>query len=127
MDKFYFDTWLANYRIKKFVEIGILDIYQTPESKEENAVPKYNQIEKLLRNEKNITITDRLLKSLLVDEKNISARFFLSAFMFTTFPEMINYTHTEKDNSNNDTVEYNLYIYAKNLISYLIKISDCNS
>lgn len=127
MEKYYFDTWLVNFRINNFMKTGIFDIYNTPESKEENAIPKYNQIEKILRDQKNIHVTDMLLKSLLADYKNINARFFLSIFMITTFPEMINYSDSEGDASNNDSVEYNLYTYAKSLISYLIKIYECKS
>ena len=128
MNSYFCKKWVKDFRLRKFKNIGIFDIYDSEKSSEaqENAIPKYNLLHQTLINKDNIQITDNLLSSLLDNDDKKSGRFLLSLFMFTTFPEMINYTEETSEN-NQDSIEYNLFMYAKKLIRQLEKIINCKN
>tara|TARA_B100001027_G_scaffold187295_1_gene140006 strand:+ start:106 stop:1260 length:1155 start_codon:yes stop_codon:yes gene_type:complete len=125
MDSYFCRKLVKDFRLRKFKNIGIFDIYSSEKSSEsqENAIPKYNLLHKTLIDKGNIQVADNLLSSLLDNQDNKDGRFLLSLFMFTTFPEMINYT----SESNKDSIEYNLFLYAKKLIRQLEKIVECEN
>ena len=100
---------ILNYRVRKFKTLGLLDIKE----------PIYAEIEQILRNKDNIKVTTNLLNSLLKMSDNNNPRIFLSIFMFTSFPDMINYT---PEHSSEDSVEYNLLKFSKDIISILNKL-----
>jgi hypothetical protein len=100
---------VLNYRVRKFKTLGLLDIKE----------PIYAEIEQILRNKDNIKVTTNLLNSLLKMSDNNNPRIFLSIFMFTSFPDMINYT---PEHSSEDSVEYNLLKFSKDIISILNKL-----
>ena len=127
MDSYFCRKWVKDFRLRKFKNIGIFDTYSEKSSEvQENAIPKYNLLHQTLINKDNIQITDNLLSSLLDNDDKKNGRFLLSLFMFTTFPEMINYTEETSEN-NKDSIEYNLFTYAKKLIRQLEKIIDCKN
>ena len=105
---------ILNYRVRKFKSLGLLDIDE----------PKYGEIEKILRDKKSITITSNLLNSLLEISDKSTPRIFLSIFMFTSFPDMINYS---PETSGEDSVEYNLLKFSKEIINLLRKLSTSNN
>ena len=105
---------ILNYRVRKFKSLGLLDIDE----------PKYGEIEKILRDKKSITITSNLLNSLLEISDKSTPRIFLSIFMFTSFPDMINYS---PETCGEDSVEYNLLKFSKEIINLLRKLSTSNN
>ena len=131
MDSYFCRKLVKDFRLRKFKNIGIFDIYSSEKSSEsqENAIPKYNLLHKTLIDKGNIQVADNLLSSLLDNQDNKDGRFLLSLFMFTTFPEMINYNRetSENNESNIDSIEYNLFLYAKKLIRQLEKIVECEN
>lgn len=130
MDSYFCRKFVKDFRLRKFKNIGIFDIYAS--GAQENAIPKYNLLHKTLIDKGNIKVADNLLSSLLDNHDNKDGRFLLSLFMFTTFPEMINYNSetsetSETSESNKDSIEYNLFLYAKKLIGQLEKIIECEN
>lgn len=125
MDSYFCRKLVKDFRLRKFKNIGIFDIYSSEKSSEsqENAIPKYNLLHKTLIDKGNIQVADNLLSSLLDNQDNKDGRFLLSLFMFTTFPEMINYNRETSE----DSIEYNLFLYAKKLIRQLEKIVECEN
>ena len=105
---------VLNYRVRKFKSLGLLDIKE----------PKYAEIEKILRDKESLRITSNLLNSLLEISDKSTPRIFLSIFMFTSFPDMINYS---PETSSEDSVEYNLLKYSKEIINILHKLSTSNN
>ena len=91
---------VLNYRVRKFKSLQLLDIKE----------PKYAEIEKIIRDKEGLRITSNLLNSLLEITDKSNPRIFLSIFMFTSFPDMINYS---PETSSEDSVEYNLLKYSK--------------
>ena len=105
---------VLKYRINKFKSLGLLDLHE----------PRYGDIEKVLRNKETINITNNLLNSLLNISNNNNPRVFLSIFMFTSFPDMINF-HPET--SDTDSIEFNLLTFSKDLIRQLNKIAESDN
>ena len=105
---------VLKYRVNKFKSLGLLDLHE----------PRYGDIEKVLRNKDTIKITNNLLNSLLNISNNNNPRVFLSIFMFTSFPDMINF-HPET--SDTDSIEFNLLTFSKDLISQLNKIAESDN
>tara|TARA_B100000123_G_scaffold261485_1_gene228728 strand:+ start:2393 stop:3523 length:1131 start_codon:yes stop_codon:yes gene_type:complete len=105
---------VLKYRINKFKSLGLLDLHE----------PRYGDIEKVLRNKDTIKITNNLLNSLLNISNNNNPRVFLSIFMFTSFPDMINF-HPET--SDTDSIEFNLLTFSKDLIRQLNKIAESDN
>jgi len=105
---------VLNYRVRKFKSLGLLDIKE----------PKYGEIEKILRDKETLKITGNLLNSLLEISDKSTPRIFLSIFMFTSFPDMINYS---SETSGEDSVEYNLLKFSKEIINLLRKLSTSNN
>lgn len=105
---------ILNYRVRKFKSLGLLDIKE----------PKYAEIEKILRDKESLRITSNLLNSLLEISDKSTPRIFLSIFMFTSFPDMINYS---PETSSEDSVEYNLLKFSKEIINILHKLSTSNN
>jgi hypothetical protein len=105
---------VLKYRMNKFKSLGLLDLHE----------PRYGDIEKVLRNKDTIKITNNLLNSLLNISNNNNPRVFLSIFMFTSFPDMINF-HPET--SDKDSIEFNLLTFSKDLISQLNKIAESDN
>ena len=101
---------VLNYRVRKFKSLQLLDIKE----------PKYAEIEKILRDKEGLRITSNLLNSLLEITDKSNPRIFLSIFMFTSFPDMINYS---PETSSEDSVEYNLLKFSKEIINILHKLS----
>ena len=111
---YLFNNCVLKYRINKFKSLGLLDLHE----------PRYGDIEKVLRNKDTIKITNNLLNSLLNISNNNNPRVFLSIFMFTSFPDMINF-HPET--SDTDSIEFNLLTFSKDLISQLNKIAESDN
>ena len=105
---------VLKYRVNKFKRLGLLDLHE----------PRYGDIEKVLRNKDTIKITNNLLNSLLNISNNNNPRVFLSIFMFTSFPDMINF-HPET--SDTDSIEFNLLTFSKDLIRQLNKIAESDN
>jgi len=105
---------ILNYRVRKFKSLGLLDIKE----------PKYAEIEKILRDKESLRITSNLLNSLLEISDKSTPRIFLSIFMFTSFPDMINYS---PETSSEDSVEYNLLKFSNEIIKLLRKLSTSNN
>ena len=105
---------VLKYRINKFKSLGLLDLHE----------PRYGDIEKVLRNKETINITNNLLNSLLNISNNNNPRVFLSIFMFTSFPDIINF-HPET--SDTDSIEFNLLTFSKDLIRQLNKIAESDN
>lgn len=105
---------VLKYRINKFKSLGLLDLHE----------PRYGDIEKVLRNKDTIKITNNLLNSLLNISNNNNPRVFLSIFMFTSFPDIINF-HPET--SDTDSIEFNLLTFSKDLIRQLNKIAESDN
>lgn len=101
---------VLNYRVRKFKSLQLLDIKE----------PKYAEIEKIIRDKEGLRITSNLLNSLLEITDKSNPRIFLSIFMFTSFPDMINYS---PETSSEDSVEYNLLKYSTEIINILHKLS----
>jgi len=101
---------VLNYRVRKFKSLQLLDIKE----------PKYAEIEKIIRDKEGLRITSNLLNSLLEITDKSNPRIFLSIFMFTSFPDMINYS---PETSSEDSVEYNLLKFSKEIINILHKLS----
>jgi len=100
--------------MNKFKSLGLLDLHE----------PIYGDIEKILRCKDTIKITNNLLNSLLNISNNNNPRVFLSIFMFTSFPDMINF-HPET--SDTDSIEFNLLTFSKDLIGQLNKIAESDN
>lgn len=111
---YLFVNSILNYRVRKFKSLGLLNITE----------PKYGEIEKILRNKESLKITENLLNSLLEISDKSTPRIFLSIFMFTSFPDMINYS---PETSSEDSVEYHLLKFSKDIIDLLHKLSTCNN
>ena len=111
---YLFNNCVLKYRINKFKSLGLLDLHE----------PRYGDIEKVLRNKDTIKITNNLLNSLLNISNNNNPRVFLSIFMFTSFPDMINF-HPET--SDTDSIEFNLLTFSKDLIRQLNKIAESDN
>ncbi len=105
---------VLKYRMNKFKSLGLLDLHE----------PIYGDIEKILRSKDTIKITNNLLNSLLNISNNNNPRVFLSIFMFTSFPDMINF-HPET--SDTDSIEFNLLTFSKDLIGQLNKIAESDN
>ncbi len=105
---------ILNFRVKKFMKLGLTSLEK----------PSYSQIEKIIRNKDAIQTTKNMLNSLLNVANNINPRVFLSIFMFVNFPDMINYS---KEHSTEDSVEYNLLKFSKEIISLLKKIHETDN
>ena len=105
---------VLKYRMNKFKSLGLLDLHE----------PIYGDIEKILRCKDTIKITNNLLNSLLNISNNNNPRVFLSIFMFTSFPDMINF-HPET--SDTDSIEFNLLTFSKDLIGQLNKIAESDN
>ena len=75
MDSYFCRKFVKDFRLRKFKNIGIFDIYAS--GAQENAIPKYNLLHKTLIDKGNIKVADNLLSSLLdnsyrhVDDINI--------------------------------------------------------
>ena len=111
---YLFVNSILNYRVRKFTSLQLLDIKE----------PKYAEIEKILRDKESLRITSNLLNSLLEISDKSTPRIFLSIFMFTSFPDMINYS---PETSTTDSVEYNLLKFSKEIINILHKLSTNNN
>ena len=111
---YLFVNSILNYRVRKFKSLGLLNITE----------PKYGEIEKILRNKESLKITENLLNSLLEISDKSTPRIFLSIFMFTSFPDMINYS---PETSSEDSVEYHLLKFSKDIIDLPHKLSTCNN
>ena len=111
---YLFKNCVLKYRINKFKSLGLLDLHE----------PRYGDIEKVLRNKDTIKITNNLLNSLLNISNNNNPRVFLSIFMFTSFPDMINFHPATSDT---DSIEFNLLTFSKDLISQLNKIAESDN
>ena len=107
---YLFVNSVLNYRVRKFKSLQLLDIKE----------PKYAEIEKIIRDKEGLRITSNLLNSLLEITDKSNPRIFLSIFMFTSFPDMINYS---PETSSEDSVEYNLLKFSKEIINILHKLS----
>ena len=105
---------VLNYRVRKFSSLRLLNINE----------PKYGEIERILRDKESLRITSNLLNSLLEISDKSTSRIFLSIFMFTSFPDMINYS---PETSSEDSVEYNLLKFSKEIIKLLRKLSTSNN
>ena len=105
---------VLNYRVRKFSSLQLLNINE----------PKYGEIERILRDKESLRITSNLLNSLLEISDKSTPRIFLSIFMFTSFPDMINYS---PETSSEDSVEYNLLKFSKEIIKLLRKLSTSNN